>query len=101
MLQKEGVRHCPLIVLPTSYSKEGIAKVRAMILRHTNADTPMFLLFDNIDKGWPAKGISKFDIRLVRLLLEALEKIKRDFHAAGREFLSVVFFCETTSMSCS
>jgi len=71
--------------------KDGINKVRALISRLIDDSGHIVLLFDNIDKGWPTKGVDVFDIRLVRLLIEALDKIKRDFRSLNREFLSAVF----------
>ena len=58
---------------------------------YTSRKNKIFLLLDNIDKGWPASGASEFDVRSVRLLIEALETIRRDFTAQGRQFSSVVF----------
>lgn len=69
----------------------GITELKKLILKHTTTRSPLIVLFDNIDKGWPANGVDEFDIRLVRLLIEALDKIKRDFAAADRDFSSVVF----------
>lgn len=69
----------------------GISEIRQMILKHTPKQTQIIFLFDNVDKGWPTNGVHPFDVRLVRLLIEALDKIRRDFNAADREFMSVVF----------
>jgi hypothetical protein len=69
----------------------GIVQLKELILKHTNSKTTQLLLFDNIDKGWPTNGVEKFDIRLVRILIETLDKIRRDFDAADRQFSSVVF----------
>ena len=69
----------------------GVAELRAAIIQHTTSKDHMVLLFDNIDKGWPTNGVNEFDVRLVRLLLEALDKVRRDFNAAERDFKSVVF----------
>jgi hypothetical protein len=71
--------------------RDGIARIRELIDHYTSADTPMVLLFDNIDKSWPAQGVSEFDVRLVRLLVESLDKIRRDFDAQHKDFMSVVF----------
>lgn len=71
--------------------KVGISKVRELILKHTSNRNQLVLLFDNVDKGWPTNGVHPFDVRLVRLLIEALDKIRRDFNAADRDFMSVVF----------
>ncbi|MEQ1951348.1 P-loop ATPase, Sll1717 family [Mesorhizobium sp. CN2-181] len=69
----------------------GVHELRRSIEKYARPGEQMIVLFDNIDKGWPSAGVQSIDIRLVRLLLEALEKIKRDFSAAHREFMSVVF----------
>jgi hypothetical protein len=69
----------------------GVAEIKALIHRHTTRKDKMVLLFDNIDKGWPANGVHEFDIRLVRLLIEALDKIRKDFNASDRDFKSVIF----------
>ncbi len=71
--------------------RDGISQIRQLIERHTSSDTPMILLFDNIDKGWLAQGVHQFDVRLVRLLVESLDKIRRDFEAQRKSFMSVVF----------
>lgn len=71
--------------------REGIGKIKGLISKHTNASSKFIFLFDNIDKGWPANGVSEFDVRLVRLLIEALDKIRRDFDVQKLEFMSVVF----------
>ena len=69
----------------------GIAEIKTIIVDHTDTDLRIVLLFDNIDKGWPTNGVQDFDVRLVRLLVETLDKIKRDFGATNREFASIVF----------
>src|SRR5258708_4914827 len=71
--------------------RDGIGRIRELIDRYTSTDTPMVLLFDNIDKGWLAQGVHEFDVRLVRLLVEALDKIRHDFESQHRDFMSVVF----------
>jgi hypothetical protein len=71
--------------------RDGIAQIRALIDRYTSDRTPMVLLFDNIDKSWLAQGVHEFDVRLVRLMIESLEKIRHDFGAQQKDFMSVVF----------
>jgi hypothetical protein len=38
-----------------------------------------------------ANGVPSLDVRMVRLLIETLDKVKRDFDVRDREFMSVVF----------
>lgn len=71
--------------------RDAISDLRALINKHTDPNTRLVFLFDNIDKGWPANGVNAFDIRLVRLLVEGLDKVRRDFDTQHRDFMSVVF----------
>jgi hypothetical protein len=89
-LQSEGKIFSPQRLTNLIY-EGGIADVRNLIERHTNGHTRLVFLFDNIDKGWPANGVPKDDVRMVRLLIEALDKVKRDFDARERDFQFVIF----------
>lgn len=51
----------------------------------------VWLLIDNLDKGWPIRGASKLDILVVRSLLEATRKIQREFSGEDVEFHCLVF----------
>ncbi|WP_375211486.1 P-loop ATPase, Sll1717 family, partial [Hyphococcus sp.] len=49
------------------------------------------LFFDNIDKGWPATGIHQNDILIVRCLIDAANKIQREYAHADIDFRFSVF----------
>ena len=51
----------------------------------------VWLLFDNIDKGWNVEGISAVDIFILRCLINAARKIEREFKGLGLQFYSIVF----------
>ncbi|WP_284539329.1 P-loop ATPase, Sll1717 family [Pleomorphomonas sp. T1.2MG-36] len=69
----------------------GINKIKQLIIKNTTPKTRIVLLFDNIDRGWPTQGVEEFDVRMIRLMVESLEKIRRDLHNADRDMFSVVF----------
>lgn len=71
--------------------RSAIAPIRSLIIKFSTPDTKIVLLFDNIDKGWPSTGVDEFDVRLLRLLVESLEKVQFGFSNADRDFQSVVF----------
>jgi len=71
--------------------RDGIVDLKKLVTDNIGKEESVYFLFDNIDKGWPANGVDQFDVRLVRLLLEALEKITRDLAGGGRDFNSIVF----------
>jgi hypothetical protein len=51
----------------------------------------VWLLFDNLDKGWPVRAATEEDILLLRCLLEATRKLERQFESRGIYFHGVVF----------
>lgn len=51
----------------------------------------VWLLFDNLDKGWPVTCATSEDIMIIKCLLEATRKIERQFDARNVEFHSIVF----------
>ncbi|MGO7689961.1 P-loop ATPase, Sll1717 family [Rhizobium ruizarguesonis] len=69
----------------------GINRIKQLIVQYSDPRTNILLLFDNIDKGWPTKGVEEFDVRMIRIMVESLDKIRRDLDAADRRFTSVVF----------
>jgi hypothetical protein len=51
----------------------------------------VWLLIDNLDKGWPIRGSTEMDILIVRGLLEATRKIQRQLEDRDIEFHCLVF----------
>lgn len=54
-------------------------EMRNQLIKYLLLKESVVILFDNIDKGWPTKGIKPDDIILVRGLLDATRKIEREF----------------------
>ncbi len=51
----------------------------------------VWLLFDNLDKGWPVTCATSEDIMILKCLLEATRKIERQFDSRKVQFHSIVF----------
>jgi hypothetical protein len=51
----------------------------------------VWILFDNVDKGWRAQGIDTQDLMVVRCLIDALEKVQRHLRQPGTDCFAVVF----------
>jgi hypothetical protein len=51
----------------------------------------VWLLFDNLDKGWPVEDVRREDIWLVRSLLEATRKLQRQLERNDIDCHAVVF----------
>lgn len=72
------------------YSRS-IPEVRSLVVEIAKELKQVYVLFDNIDKGWPSTGVEDVDLTIVRLLIEALVKVRQDFSVRGVDFNSVVF----------
>jgi len=51
----------------------------------------IWLLVDNLDKGWPTKGTDSTDIAVVRGFLEATRGLQRELDRRGVDFKCLVF----------
>lgn len=72
------------------YSGEQRQLSRA-VREYISSREAVWLLVDNLDKGWPIKGASDKDILIARALLEAARKIQNDFADSDVDFNCVVF----------
>ena len=70
---------------------EDIHELSEAIAAYLKEKEEVWLLFDNIDKGWPTRGASNEDILILRTLLEATRKIQRQLERKGVGFHSLVF----------
>ncbi len=71
--------------------KRDISRLQALVVSLLKKRDEVWLLFDNIDKGWSSGGATAADIAVVRSLLDATRKLQRDLQRAGSDFKSVVF----------
>lgn len=65
-----------------------LEKVVADYLAHK---VEVWMLIDNLDKGWPTRGAAPEDILIIRTLLEATRKIQRQLDRHGLAMYSLVF----------
>jgi hypothetical protein len=68
-----------------------IRKLYEALVRYLLLKEEVWLLFDNIDKGWNVEGISAEDIVILRCLVNASRKIEREFSGREIQFHSIVF----------
>lgn len=50
-----------------------------------------FVLFDNLDRGWPETGLTPDDVLVMRCLIDASRKIQREMRQESLEFSCIVF----------
>ena len=68
-----------------------IPKLRDAVCELSSGHNALVLLFDNIDKGWPARQVEKHDIATVRHLIEVLNRMQRDLQRRSVDFRYLLF----------
>jgi hypothetical protein len=61
------------------------------VCEYLRTKSQVWLLVDNLDKGWPVKGTSSVDILIVRSLLDATRKLQHQLETNDVEFDCLVF----------
>jgi hypothetical protein len=57
--------------------RHDVNQLRTRVVEYLRLKDCLFVLFDNIDKGWPTHGLTGTDVAIVRALLEATRKLER------------------------
>jgi len=71
--------------------KHDVAKLRKDLIVYLTNNKGLWILFDNIDKGWPAHGVSHDDLITVRCLLDAMRKLERDLQKREIQCRGIIF----------
>lgn len=68
-----------------------IRKLRELISKYLEHKKAIWVLFDNLDKGWSTHGVDEIDVIVLRCLIDAGRKIERDMQKSKHTFHCVVF----------
>lgn len=68
-----------------------LRELRAKISLYLEQKHAVWVLFDNLDKGWSTHGIDEIDVISLRCLINAGRMIERDMRKEGRTFHCIVF----------
>ena len=71
--------------------KGDISVLTEIVIKRQAASGDLWVLFDNIDKGFPTHGLTKEDVLIVRGLLDASRKLQRELQKNKVDCNSVVF----------
>ncbi|KAA0992950.1 P-loop ATPase, Sll1717 family [Dyadobacter aurulentus] len=71
--------------------KSDIRLLRSSLINYLKKKEKVWLLLDNIDKGWPSSGLQTEDIVIIRTLIDALRNIQRQFGREEIDMYPVVF----------
>jgi hypothetical protein len=65
--------------------------LRKELSNYLHLKTQIWVLFDNLDKGWSSEGLDQADFQILRCLIDAGGKVRREMKKNGHEFLCIVF----------
>lgn len=71
--------------------KHDLRNLYEALIRYLLLKEEVWLLFDNIDKGWNVEGISDADIIILRCLINASRKLERELKGREIQFHAIVF----------
>lgn len=71
--------------------KHDIPKLREELVEYLRWKDSIWVLFDNIDKGWPTRGVGQIDTIILRALLDATRKIEQYFRKNEIELFTIIF----------
>lgn len=71
--------------------KHDVKKLRAELMEYMEKKGTLWLLFDNIDNGWPTSGLEHSDLLIIRALIDATRKIERVFGNQELDVKTAVF----------
>lgn len=74
--------------------KKNLRSLSQALTEYLKMKGEVWLLFDNIDKGWNVGGIDGADTYILRCLIDAGRKLERDLRSRGIDFHSVTFIRE-------
>lgn len=71
--------------------KHDVPALRRQIVDYLSFKQGLWILFDNLDKGWPARGVSTEDVLTLRCLIDAMGKLERELQKKHIDGHGVVF----------
>lgn len=71
--------------------KGDVRDFRSAVSTYLSEKDSVWLLLDNLDKGWPARASSSDDMLILRSLMEASRKLQRDLERQDVSFNALVF----------
>lgn len=68
-----------------------IKKFRGCLFEYLSKKETTWVLFDNLDRGWPTHGLEDVDFIILRALIDAARKLERSFRKFNIELNTIVF----------
>ncbi len=71
--------------------KHDVKGLRQRIKSYLENKCAVWILFDNVDKGWPARGLGSDDVLVLRCLVEAVSKMEKYLRKGDTDCHGVIF----------
>jgi hypothetical protein len=71
--------------------KHDLRDLRSLISQYLEYKKSVWVLFDNLDKGWSTHGVDEIDAIVLRCLVDAGRKIEREMRRDEHDFHCIVF----------
>ena len=71
--------------------KHDLHQLRAKVIEYLEKKEDVWILFDNLDKGWAAHGVDPSDLLNVKCLLDAFMKLRNDLGRRDIQFHGIAF----------
>jgi hypothetical protein len=71
--------------------KHDLKELRQLISAYLEQKKSVWVLFDNLDKGWSTHGVDMIDAIVLRCLVDAGRKIEREMQRDDHDFHCIVF----------
>ena len=68
-----------------------VRKLRRQVSAYLEHKESVWVLFDNLDKGWSTQGVDQVDAMVLRCLIDAGRKVERDMRKDGNTVHCIVF----------
>jgi len=68
-----------------------VKELSLQLISYMKRKDTCWLLFDNIDKGWPTSGLQHEDLLIIRALIDATKKIERQFSRSNVNVNTIIF----------
>ena len=71
--------------------RHDVKQLRSAVTDYLKLKGNLWVLVDNLDKGWPAHGLEPQDLLVIRSLLEATRKLEHDLLKSNIEAYAIIF----------
>jgi hypothetical protein len=68
-----------------------LSALRRAVISYLQNKAGLWILMDNLDKGWPSHGVKDDDVLILKSLLEAMTKLRHELQKHEIEGFSVLF----------